>query len=94
MERPTCREAIRHIMEEEGGGPASYSLLESELMGMDRWSKHTIYQQLMAVVINLPPAYRRWPSKRERFLFLREDGRYELYDRERHGIYELGERVA
>ncbi len=94
MARLTCREAIRRIMEEEGGGPVSYSKLESTLKEMDKWKEQTIYQQLMALVVNLPPAHRRWPSKMERPLFLREDGRYELYSRQRHGLYELGERIA
>ncbi len=81
-------------MEEEGGGPVSYSKLESALKEMDKWSDQTIYQQLMALVINLPPAHKRWPSKIERPLFLREDGRYELYDKHRHGLYQFGERMS
>ncbi|RLE37842.1 hypothetical protein DRJ17_05595 [Candidatus Woesearchaeota archaeon] len=47
----------------------------------------------MWLVVNLPPAYRHWSNAPERFLFLREDGRYELYDPEKHGIYSNGLRI-
>ncbi len=47
----------------------------------------------MWLVVNLPPAYRHWSNAPERFLFLREDGRYELYDPEKHGVYNNGLRI-
>jgi hypothetical protein len=37
----------------------------------------------MALTVNLPPARHRWRHVKP-FLFLRPDGRYELYDQRRH----------
>lgn len=43
----------------------------------------TICQHLMSLVVNLPPARLHWKSTKP-FLFLRPDGRYELYCETNH----------
>ncbi len=83
----TCREAIKKAILELGGGPVTAEELFSKVGSMGDWSNDTIWQHLMWLVVNLPPAYRHWPNAPERFLFLRENGRYEIYDPEKHGIY-------
>ena len=92
-DRLTCREAIKKAILELGGGPVTAEELFSKVRSMGDWSDDTIWQHLMWLVVNLPPAYRHWPNAPERFLFLREDGRYELYDPEKHGIYSNGLRI-
>ena len=73
----TCAEAARAAIK-----PGEV-LTSSELFGRVRrrgpWKDSTIWQHLMSLVVNLPPARYHWPSARP-FLFLRGDGRYELYD--------------
>jgi len=89
----TCREAIKKAIHELEGGPVTARELFNKVKMMGRWSEDTIWQHLMSLVINLPPAYKHWPNIPERFLFLREDGRYELYDPNKHGTYIEGTRV-
>jgi len=90
----TCREAVKKAMLELGGGPVTAEELFNRVRSMGDWSDDTIWQHLMALVINLPPAYRHWPNIPERFLLLREDGRYELYNSKKHGIYNNGLRIG
>ncbi len=92
--RLTCREAVKRAILELGGGPVTAEELFSKVRELGDWSDDTIWQHLMWLVVNLPPAYRHWPRPVERFLFLREDGKYELYDPEKHGIYHRGTRVG
>ncbi len=89
----SCREAVKKAILKLGRGPVTAKELFNEVKMMGRWSEDTIWQHLMSLVINLPPAYKHWPNIPERFLFLREDGRYELYDPNKHGIYIEGTRV-
>jgi len=91
--RLTCREAIKQAILELGGGPVTAEELFNRVRSMGDWSDDTIWQHLMWLTVNLPPAYRHWPNAPERFLFLREDGRYELYNSEKHGIYNNGLRI-
>jgi glutathione peroxidase-family protein len=46
------------------------------------WEETTIWRHLMSTVVNLVPAKYEWTNKK--FLFLRLDGRYELYDPQRY----------
>jgi hypothetical protein len=63
-----------------------YSELKREIKKKGTWSDQAICQYFMSYVSNLPPARDRWPGlgKAQRFLFLREDGRYELYNPDKH----------
>jgi uncharacterized protein (UPF0332 family) len=47
----------------------------------------------MAFTVNSPPAYPHW-KKKEHFLYLREDGLYELHNPESHGKYKDGARIS
>ncbi|OYT57490.1 MAG: hypothetical protein B6U76_00870 [Desulfurococcales archaeon ex4484_217_2] len=89
----SCREAVKKAILEFGGGPVTAEELFYKVRKMGDWSDDTIWQHLMRLVVNLPPAYKHWPNTPERFLFLREDGKYEVYDPNKHGIYSEGTRI-
>jgi hypothetical protein len=77
----TCGEAIRTSI-----GPneiVSASSLFDRAKKLGAWRDETIWQHLVSLVVNLPPARQHWPST-DPFLFLRPDGRYELYDERKH----------
>lgn len=93
MGKTTCREAIRASMNELGEGPVSAEQIFAATRGKGGWTDDTIWQHLMHLVVNLPPAYRHWSPTAERFLLLREDGLYEMYSPARDGLYRMGERV-
>jgi len=78
----TCAEAIRACFEKRGG-PLSYSRIFEEVKRQGAWKDTTIWRHLMGTVVNLIPARYEWRN-RERFLFLRPDGQYELYDPRKH----------
>ena len=77
----TCAEAIKACFEkfEE---PLSYSRIFQEVKRQGSWKDTTIWRHLMSTVVNLIPARYEWPNKK--FLFLRPDGQYELYDPKKH----------
>jgi hypothetical protein len=70
-------EVIRSIM--KPGRVLSFSELVHEIKKKGPWRDETIWQTLMALVMNLVPARHHWQSSSQ-FLFLRADGRYELYN--------------
>lgn len=72
----SCADAIRQVM--QPGKIMTFTDLYNSVKKMGTWKDETIWQHLMALVVNLPPASRHWPNKAQ-FLFLRPDGRYELY---------------
>jgi len=53
------------------------------------WTDDHIWQDIMASTVNLVPAHEHWVNAK-RFLFLHEDGRFELYDPKIHGQYSWG----
>jgi hypothetical protein len=77
----TCAEAILSEIRPDEVVP--FSLLYARVHSRGMWRKATILQHLMSCVVNLPPARQHWTSQRP-FLFLRPDGRYELYDPNKH----------
>lgn len=77
----TCAEAIRANVRPNEIVSAS-SLYES-VKRLGDWKDETIWQHLMAVVVNLPPARHHWRDA-DPFLFVRPDGQYELYDDRKH----------
>lgn len=93
MNRMSCREAISESVDELGAGPFKAESLFKRTREKGDWTDDTIWQHLMHLVINLPPAYRHWSPKTERFLVLREDGLYERYVPRKHGDYKMGERI-
>lgn len=77
----TCAEAIRAVI--APGEVLTFSELFRRVKGRGSWTNETIWQHLMACVVNLVPARYHWPG-REPFFLLREDGRYELYNPQVH----------
>ncbi len=75
------------------GNRASYKNLFAETRKRGTWKDRNIWITLMAEVVNLPPSYDEWPNE-NRFLFLREDGSYELYSAELHGKFIKGEKIS
>lgn len=75
------KEAIRNSL--KPGEVVTFSELFERVKCRGNWKDDTICQHLMSLVVNLPPARRHWPGT-EPFLFLHEDGTYELYDADKH----------
>ena len=77
----SCAEAIRVSF--EPGEVVPFSRLYQRVKRRGDWKDSTIWQHLMALVVNLPPARHYWKSSRP-FLFLHPDGRYEIYNPDKH----------
>lgn len=75
---------IRSLM--SFGKAYRYSALKKRVKKRGYWSDQAICQYFMSYVVNLPASRDRWPGleRAKTFLFLRGDGRYELYDSNRH----------
>lgn len=82
-EGETCSETLKAIF--QNGRIFRYSEAFTLVKEKGEWTDETICEQLMACVVNLSPARLRWPGI-EPFLFLHEDGRYELFDYSTHGV--------
>jgi hypothetical protein len=76
----SCADNIRAIVGERE--LVSFSELRAELASRGSWSEDNVAQQVMASIVNLPPARMRWNAPP--FLFLGPDGRFELFDSLRH----------
>jgi hypothetical protein len=87
----SCPEVMREII--SAHQPLTFTDLFRMVSERGSWSDNTIYRQTMKWTVNLPPAYLEWPASRPRFLFVRPDGLFELYDGEEHGIFRAGTRV-
>ncbi len=77
----SCAEAIRTSLKSRELVP--FSELFGRVKQKGSWTDGTIWQHLMALVVNLPPARYHWKTISP-FLFLHGDGQYELYDQNRH----------
>ncbi len=77
----SCAEAIRSSL--EPGEIATFSELYRRVKLKGTWKDESVWQDMMALIVNLPPARRHWRTQ-EPFLFLHGDGRYELYDSAKH----------
>ena len=91
----TLAEAMRTAISLLGNRASAQNIFD-RVKEMGPWTEDNIWQGLMEFVVNLPPSYRHWEGTRpeKRFLFLREDGDYELYQPARHGRYEQGRRIS
>lgn len=78
----SCADAIRKFMN-NNNEPLSYSEIFEGIKGEGTWKDTTIWRMLMSNVVNLIPARFEWKNT-DPFLFLRSDGRYELYDEKKH----------
>jgi len=79
----SCAEAIRTSI--NNSEILSFNEFVSRVKSRGSWSDDTIWQQLMRFAVNLVPARYHWKGT-EQFLFLRGDGRYELYDFQKHPL--------
>jgi hypothetical protein len=77
----SCSEAIRTSM--KSGEMVTFSELYKRVKQKGSWKDDTVWLHMMALVVNLPPARYRWKTVKP-FLFLHGDGRYELYDPQKH----------
>ena len=77
----SCREVMRETISQDEVVSCTEFYDRVKLRG--DWSDDTIWQHFMALTINLVPAKHRWNMSKQ-FLFLRPDGRYELYDERKH----------
>jgi hypothetical protein len=77
----SCGEAIRSSLKPEE--VVTFSELYKRIKQKGNWKAETIWQHLMGLIVNLPPARHHWKTVVP-FLFLRGDGRYELYDPQKH----------
>lgn len=72
----TCAAVIRAVI--VPGEILAFPKLFERIKHRGRWKNSTIWEHLMSLVVNLPPARHHWPKSKP-FLFLHGDGRYELY---------------
>ena len=72
----TCAAAIHAAM--EPGETVTFAELVKRIKQQGKWKLSTIWEHLMSLVVNLPPARHQWPKSKP-FLLLHMDGRYELY---------------
>ena len=76
----TCAEAIEEAVRKIGMATADqiYNYLKEHYP--DRWTSDSISQSIMCAIVNLEPAALHWQGART-FLFMHEDGRFELEER-------------
>lgn len=77
----SCAEAIRLSL--RFGETITFSELCERVKKRGSWKNETIWQHMMGLVVNLPPARHHWKSMQP-FLYIHGDGRYELYDPTKH----------
>ena len=77
----SCAEAVRACFVGVAG-PLSYSQIFAQVKQQGSWKETTIWRHLMSLVVNLVPARYEWTN--DKFLFLRPDGQYEIYDETKH----------
>jgi hypothetical protein len=87
----TCPEVMLEIVRTHQ--PLKFADLFDMVSRRGTWSPNTICRQAMKWTINLAPAYLEWPASQPRFLFLRPDGLFELYDEQAHGVFHRGTRI-
>ena len=81
--KETCAEAVRKSFKK--GEIVGFTELFRRIRRRGSWTDDTIWQHLMSLVINLPPARFHWEGVKP-ILFLHEDGRYELFDSKIHHL--------
>ncbi len=68
----------------EAGEVLTYAEVFERVKAKGDWTDDNIDQNLMAPLVNLAPAARHWGG--DRFLFVHPDGRFELYNKNKHPI--------
>jgi hypothetical protein len=95
QEPETCPAALRSALVQMGSRASAQALFE-QVRKTGHWTDGNIWQTIISHTVNFPPSYHIYGmvTPAQRFLFLREDGNYEMYDRNWHGGYEMGKRVV
>ena len=77
MKRKTCGEAIEEAVKKLGVATTNqiYDYLKEHYAGC--WTDDSISRGIMCAIVNLEPARHHWQNART-FLFMHEDGRFEL----------------
>ncbi len=78
----SCSEAIEDFVR-HSDHPVTFSEIHSGIRSKGDWKDITIWRIIMSNIVNLVPARHEWPNSHP-FLFLRPDGKYEIYDRNKH----------
>ena len=76
-----CSEAIANSL--QVNEIVTFTELFNRVRKKGTWKDDAIWQHLIGLAVNLPPARRHWKNAKP-FLFLHEDGRYELFNPNRH----------
>jgi hypothetical protein len=94
-EPETCESALRAALARAGNRAGAQELFE-QVKKQGHWNDANIWQEMISHTINMPASchYYGMVKQAQRFLFLREDGNYEMYDQNWHGRYEMGKRVV
>jgi hypothetical protein len=77
----SCSDAIKSCFSETEE-PLAFSQIMASVKKQGSWKDTTIWRHLMSTVVNLIPARYEWTN--DKFLFLRPDGRYELFNQGKH----------
>jgi hypothetical protein len=95
QEPETCPSALRSALVQMGNRASAQALVE-QVRKKGHWTDGNIWQTVISHTVNFPPSYHMYSmvTPAQRFLFLREDGNYEMYDRNWHGRYEMGQRIV
>ena len=80
MSKITCAEAIEEAVRKIGMASADQIHDYLKVHYPDHWTVDSISQDIMAAIVNLKPAALHWQGART-FLFMHEDGRFELEER-------------
>ena len=93
-EPETCPGALYSTLVKMGSRSSAQALFE-QVRRLGHWTDSHIWQSMLAHTVNVPSSHYLFGlvTPDQRFLFLRDDGNYELYDAGWHGRYEKGKRV-
>jgi hypothetical protein len=94
-EPETCAGAVMAAIVSLGNRGTAQELFE-QVAKTGHWTDDNIWQVLLSHSINVPAAYHKFPgvSADQKFLLQREDGNYELYNPQWHGLFDQGKRVV
>ena len=93
-EPETCAGAIRSALAKSAGRATAEELF-NVVKRAGHWTDDNIWQEMLSHTVNLPASYHHYAAitPAQRFLYLREDGNYEMYDPAWHGRYQMGKRA-
>ena len=77
----SCADAVHSSL--HPGEIVTFSELFKRVKQKGSWKDETVWQHLIGLIVNLPAVRHHWKSVVP-FLFLHGDGRYELYDPNKH----------